>query len=185
MQITTERKPLEQVEADALIVPVFEGGKESRFGAESLAASGEVTGKPLELTLIHNPPGVKAKRVVLGGVGKAEKYDPALLRRMTGAAVRMLKSKSVKRVAILLDGEYAGADFAEAAVEGVLLGNFDPDRHQTSEKKSLDALAIVGPGALDDAIQRGRITAEAQNFARELANEPANRMTPLRSPMRP
>src|SRR5262245_34541809 len=102
MQITTEQKPLEQVETEALIVPVFEGGKESRFGAESLAASGELTGKALELTLLHNPAGVAAKRVLLAGAGKPEKYDAATLRRLIGAAVRHLKSKSVKRVAIAL-----------------------------------------------------------------------------------
>src|SRR5262245_37170963 len=127
MQITTEQKPLEQVETEALIVPVFEGGKESRFGAEALAASGELTGKPLELTLVHNPAGVAAKRVVLAGVGKAEKYDATILRRAMGAAVRMLKSKSIKRAAIALDADHAGGEFAEAAVEGALLGNFDPD----------------------------------------------------------
>ena len=36
MQITLEHKPLEQIEAGALIVPVFEGQKEARFGAGSL-----------------------------------------------------------------------------------------------------------------------------------------------------
>src|SRR5262249_22754625 len=110
MQISTERKPLEQVETDALIVPVFEGGKESRFGAEGLAASGELTGKALELTLVHNPPGAVAKRIVFAGSGKADKYDAATLRRVIGATVRMLKAKSVKRIAIALDAEHAGPE---------------------------------------------------------------------------
>ena len=179
MQITTERRPVEQVEAEALIIPIFEGAKETRFGAEALVSSGEVTGKALELTLVHNPPGLAAKRVVLAGAGKVEQYNPAVLRRAVGAAVRFLKSKSIKRIAIGLDAAHATAEYAEAAVEGALLGNFEPDRHQTSEKKSLEAIAIVAPSALDGAVDRGRIIAEAQNFARNLANEPANRMTPL------
>ena len=178
MEITTERKPLDQVATEALVVPIVEGGKESRFGAEALIATGEVTGKLLELTLVHNPPGVAAKRVVLAGVGKAEKYDPAVLRRIVSAAVRMLKGKSVKRIAIALDADHAGAEFAAAAVEGALLGNFDPDRHQTGDKKSLEAVAVVTAGPVEDAVNRGRILGEAQNFTRELANEPSNRMTP-------
>src|SRR6202034_3607105 len=32
----------------------------------------------------------------------------------------------------------------------------------------------------EQAVQRGRILGEAQNFTRDLVNEPANKMTPLR-----
>ena len=48
MKTTTEERPLAHVEADALIVPVFEGKKEERFGAGDLFDNGEVTGTPLE-----------------------------------------------------------------------------------------------------------------------------------------
>ena len=54
MQIILERKLPEQIEADALIVPVFEGQKDARFGAGELFDSGEITGKPLEMTLLHH-----------------------------------------------------------------------------------------------------------------------------------
>jgi leucyl aminopeptidase len=181
MQITIERKPLDQVEADALIVPVFEGRKDARFGAEDLFASGEIAGKPLELTLLHHPPGVRATRVLLAGAGKAEKFDAAGARRLAGAAVRHLKAKSVKKVAFVLDPEFAGDDFASAAVEGAVLGNFEPDRHKTGDdKKSIDSFIVAGdtPG-LEAAVGRGTILAEAQNFTRDLVNEPANLLTPL------
>ena len=95
MRITIERQPLEQIETGALIVLVFEGRKETRFGAGDLTAAGEVAGKSLELTLLHRPPGVAATRVLLAGAGKVEKFDPAELRKVAGAAVRHLKSKSV------------------------------------------------------------------------------------------
>ena len=38
--------------------------------------------------------------------------------------------------------------------------------------------AAGGAAELDDAVARGRILAEAQNFTRGLVNEPANRLTP-------
>ena len=180
MQITIERKALEQLEADALIVPVFEGRKDARFGAEDLFTSGEVSGKALELTVVHHAPGVRATRVLLAGAGKPDKFDPAGLRRLAAAGVRHLKSKSVKKVTFVLDAEFAGDDFASAAVEGAILGNFEPDRHKTGDdKKSLDTFTVAGdtPG-LDAAVQRGRILAESQNFTRELVNEPANLLTP-------
>jgi leucyl aminopeptidase len=183
MQITVERKSLDQVEADALVVLVFEGRTEGRFGAANLVASGEITGKALEFTLVHQAPGIAAKRVLFAGVGKADKFDAAVLRKVAGAAVRYLKAKSVKKVALVLDGEHRSAEFAGAGVEGAILGNFEPNRYQTSnEKKALDAFSIVPEDAstvIDHGVERGRIIAEAQNFARALVNEPANRLTPL------
>jgi leucyl aminopeptidase len=183
MRITIERQPLEQIETGALIVLVFEGRKEARFGAGDLADAGEVAGKSLELTLLHRPPGVAATRVLLAGAGKLEKFDPAELRRVAGAAVRHLMSKSVKTIALALDAEHADGEYAAAAVEGAILGEFEPDRYKTddNEKKSVEAFAVVAPGGaaeLDNAAARGRILAEAQNFTRGLVNEPANRLTP-------
>jgi leucyl aminopeptidase len=179
MQITIERKPAEQVQADALIVPVFEGKKEERFGAADLFDSGEVTGKAQELTLLHHVPGVTATRVLLAGVGKPEKFDSAELRRTVGAAVRHLKSKSVKQIAFAVDSAWSGPDHVAAAVEGAVLGEYEPDRYKTADdKKSVAGFAVVGTGDFENDVARGRIIAEAQNFARDLVNEPANRLPP-------
>src|ERR1035437_1245963 len=181
MQITVERKPAGQVEAVALIVPVFEGRRDARFGAADLFDSGEVAGKSLELTLLHHAPGVRATRVLLAGGGKPEKFDAAEMRRLSGTAVRFLKAKSIRTVAIALDPEFAGDEFASAAIEGAILGDFEPDRYKTGDdKKSIDGFALAAdkPG-LDGAAQRGRILGEAQNFTRDLVNQPANRLTPL------
>jgi leucyl aminopeptidase len=172
------------VETDALIVPVFEGVREERFGAGELIDAGEVTGKYLELTLMHHAPGVAARRVLLAGAGKAEKFDSAQLRRLSGAAVRLLKSKSVGKIALALDPAQANAGNLSAAVEGAILGVFEPDRHKTDDdKKSVESFTVAvegGAPGLAAAADRGRILAEAQNFARELVNEPANLLTPLR-----
>jgi leucyl aminopeptidase len=182
MQIATEYKPLEQVETGALIVPVFEGQKEARFGAGPLAESGEVSGKPLEFTLLHNPAKMAAKRLLLAGGGKPEKFDSTEMRKLVAAAVRHLKGKSVTSAAIAIEGPYAGDDFVAAAVEGAILGNYEPDRYKTgNDKKSLESFTVAGNSdTLDAAAARGRILAEAQNFTRDMVNEPANRMTPLK-----
>ena len=180
MQITLEHKPLEQIEAGALIVPVFEGQKEARFGAESL--DGEITGKALDLTLLHNPPDMAARRVLLAGAGKREKLDAAELRKLVGAAVRHLKAKSVKRIALALEGALSTPEYAAAAVEGAILGEFEPDRYKTADdKKTVEAFAIAAPGdaaGLEEAVAHARAIAEAQNFTRALVNEPANKLTP-------
>ena len=161
-----------------IFVPVMEGAKESRFGAAELCESGEVAGKPLEFTLLHNVPGITAKRVLLAGGGKTEKFDPAEMRKLTGAAVRFLKPKGVKRIAIVVEGAFNGDDFAAAAVEGAILGDYEPDRYKGGDKKSLESVVIVG--GKEAAAKRGQILADSQNFARALANEPANLLTPLK-----
>ena len=181
MRISIERKPLEQAAADAVVAPVFEGRREPRFGAGDLMDAGEIAGKPLEMTLLHHMHGVSSPRVLLVGAGKPEKFDPAEMRKLAGAAVRRLKSIGVKNIVLELGAEHASGDFAGAAVEGAILGGFEPDRYKTSDdKKSVDSFAVAVPeGAnLDDAVERGRILAEAQNYARELVNEPANLLTP-------
>src|SRR5689334_21486279 len=112
MQIYVDRRPADRVEADALIVPVFEGRKEDRFGSSELFEAGEVTGKVGELTLIHNPKGAAAKRVLLVGAGKSDKYDPNIARRIAGICTRFLKQKSVKRAAFCVEN---GENYAISA----------------------------------------------------------------------
>jgi leucyl aminopeptidase len=96
-----------------------------------------------------------------------------------------LKAKSVKKIAFALEGSRATAENVAAAVEGAILGDFDPDRYKTKEdeKKSVSAFAVAapaGPPELDAAANRGRILAEAQNFTRVLVNEPANKLPPTK-----
>jgi leucyl aminopeptidase len=97
--------------------------------------------------------------------------------------VRTLKQRGVKHLAWVLGSGHTSSD-AEAAVEGAVLGNFEPDLYKTSTKESkslesFDLVAAANGEELELAVERGRILAEAQNFTRDLANEPANRLTPL------
>src|SRR5437762_5589397 len=100
---------VETVECDALIVVGFEGEKSERFGelTAELYESKEFSGKPLEFALLHRPAGLKARRLLLAGGGKHEKFTPATLRKTAGAALRHLKSKSSRDMAIVLDPAFA------------------------------------------------------------------------------
>src|ERR1017187_539101 len=184
MKITLELNPAEQIAAGALIVPVFEGEKESRFGAAQLVESGEVAGKAGEFTLVHGPAGAAAARVLLAGGGQPDRFDTAELRKLVAASVRFLKEKKVQSAAMLLEGNRTGGEYASAAVEGAILGDFEPDRHKTgNDKKTLASFTVVcptGAAELDAAVARGQVLAESQNFARGLANEPPNLLTPLK-----
>ena len=184
MRVTLERHPIEQIATDALILLVFQERREDRLGLSELFDTGEISGKRFEMTLLHNVPGVSARRVLAVGAGKPADLSPAGLRRCIGAAIRHLKSKSITEAALWLDTAQAEPDDVSAAVEGAILGDFETDRYKTDRKdikffeRFTVAVADGGP-RLDAAAERGRIIAEAQNFTRELANEPANRLTPM------
>lgn len=180
MEIRSEKTAAAGMETGALIVLEFEG-QPRRAGFEEFYDAGEITGKPGETTIIHRPTGYRAARVVLAGAGKPEKFQSADLRKLVGTTVRILKGKSVKNVALEIPAQFCTARFVSAAVEGALLGDFECDQLKSdrSGTKFLDSFTVLAEhDGLEAAAAEGRILGEAQNFARELANEPPNRLTP-------
>jgi leucyl aminopeptidase len=201
MKITISTAAPSQIETECLVVPVVDAA-ESKNGdkpkpspqlqtddkvitaaAADLIAAGEVTGKMLETTLLHKPAGLKAKRLLLIGGGKARSFSTSELRKLAGAALRNLKAKSLTSFAVVAPDLATGVpDAVKSIVEGAYVGSFEPNYYQSDrEDKPIEELVIAARGnarALNAAAERGRIIGEAQNFARDLANEPSNKMTP-------
>ncbi len=152
--------------------------------AAELLASGEVSGKPFEINLLHKPAGLKAKRLLLISGGLAKKFSSYDLRRIAGTAVRTLKGRGIRSFAFIAPPSIPAEEAVRAIVEGALVGNFDPDYYRSDRKdQKIDALTIVAGGnadhsALEKAAQEAQIIGESQNFTRDLVNEPSNRMTP-------
>jgi leucyl aminopeptidase len=146
-------------------------------------ASGEVTGKMLEVTLLHHPAKLKAKRVLLLGGGKAKTFSAFELRKLAGVAVRTLKGKGLRSFAFLAPaGNLKVEESAGAIVEGAFVGNFDSNTYQSDRKdQTIDSLTVVAKGdkaILQKALDEASIIGESQNFTRDLVNEPSNHMTP-------
>jgi leucyl aminopeptidase len=137
------------------------------------------------MTLVHAPRGVKSARLLLVGAGKREKFDSAVLRKIAGAALRYLKSRGAKQFAFVLRENEAVETAAQAVAEGALTANFESDKYKTDKKdaKSVDSIAVTGfpesdRAAAEKGLGRGRVIADSQNFARDLINEPSNKLTP-------
>jgi leucyl aminopeptidase len=135
--------------------------------------------------LVHAPRGLKAERLLLVGAGKRDKFDTATLRKIAGAALRYLKSRSVKQFAFVLRENESVESAAQAVAEGSLTANFEPDKYKTDKKdaKSVDSMILTGfpdqdRAAAEKGLAHGRVIAESQNFARDLINEPSNKLTP-------
>ncbi len=182
-QNAKEQSPTGQGEKHEPAPAVATSDAAVRDAAKELISSGEVTGKIFETTLLHRPAGLKAKRLLLLGGGKAKTFSASNLRKLAGAAVRTLKAKSLRSFAFALpEASIADTDAVRAIVEGALIGDFEPDYYKSDRKnEKIDSLTIVTQAdakALQSAIDAGRIVAESQNFTRDLVNEPSNRMTP-------
>jgi leucyl aminopeptidase len=153
-----------------------------RDAAREVIASGEVTGKVFETTLIHHPQRLKAKRLLLLGGGKAKNFTSSELRKLAGTATRSLKPKALRSFAFTAPENIPAEEAAKAIVEGAFVGNFDPDYYKSDRKdQKIESVTVVArgdQGKLQRAIEEARIIGESQNFTRDLVNEPSNRMTP-------
>jgi leucyl aminopeptidase len=196
MEISLRTENPAALETGALITYLFEtnnriSGALSEWNVltggllERLAEGGELTGKAFEMTLLHRPAGFKAERLLLVGAGKPEKFHIFDLRKLAAAALRYLKSRSVKRMVFWVGERERSAVAAQAVTEGFLYGNFEVDAYKTEKQnqKSVEAAGVAGwdssaRGEAEKGIAAGLAIGEAQNFARSLINEPSNKLTP-------
>jgi leucyl aminopeptidase len=183
MEIKLAGPEIVAAEIDALVVLEFEGRKTSSFAGPlaALFESGEITGRPLELTLVHGVEGFAARRVLIAGAGKPEKFDAALLRKIASASVRLLKGKGLKTAALMLDADLGTAANISAAATGLLTGAWEPDVHKTEKKeseKSIGSFSIAVTEGIPEALEYGVIIGEALNLSRDIAVEPPNLLTP-------
>src|SRR5690348_10297210 len=150
-----------EVTADCLVAVVLDRGEKDKTeayvatsdksvqeAAAEVIASGEVTGKSLESTLLHHPAKLNAKRLLLLGGGKANKFSSSDLRKLAGVAVRSLKSKSLRSFAFVVPDKTIAPDEAvKTIVEGAFIGNFDSDTYKSDRKdQSIDAVTIIASG---------------------------------------
>jgi leucyl aminopeptidase len=203
-----------EVETECLVVVVVDAGEKDKNQprlltsndaiqkvAADLLHTGEVAGKIFETVMLYQPQGLKAKRLLLVGGGKQKNFSSYELRKVAGTAVRFLKPKQIRSLAIVAPETWSGGadsaaqstmvferggmpDAVKSIVEGAFVADFDPDTYKSDRKdQSMKELTVVAPekadqAAVQRAFEQGRIIGESQNFTRELVNEPGNRMTP-------
>jgi leucyl aminopeptidase len=195
MEVKGSTQSFDKVDVQALAVPVFKDEKADNGFLKSLdtAVGGlirnvikaeEFAGKEGETAYFLVDGALKARRLLLIGCGDREAYKAAQLTQMGGSAVRFLRSKNVKTIAIVPRSDSDSEKAAQTVGVGSIMGLFEPDKYRTKEKeeRQLERIVIVIEGADKNALQtgaeRGRIIGEAINFTRDLANEPGGFLTP-------
>jgi leucyl aminopeptidase len=187
-------------EADAVVVNLFEGVTSPGGGTgavddamagaiSSLIAAGDIRGKAGELTLVHSFGKLPSPRVVVAGLGKRQDFGLDRVRSVAGDVARFLRRNRIRKAATIAHGAgFAGLPAeacAQAIAEGTVMGLYRFQRHKKADEDEteLESLTIVEPdyaklSSLEKGLQRGIILAEAANLCRDMANEPANYLTP-------
>src|SRR5690242_3586186 len=193
MQLYLDTSAVDKISADALAVICFEAPEKGEAEPdpeialqngwlEEIRDTKEFSGKLYEIAILHRPQRIAAKRLVVIGGGKREKFSTVEVRRAAGVLVRTLKAKGVRTIALLLPNP---GEYITAVAEGAMLGGWEASKYKSDPKKDeqqIDSFTIAAPDAdpagLRELLERGRIVAEAQNLTRDLVNEPANKLTP-------
>lgn len=200
MEVRVESGDIAAYPSKAIVVNLFQGVKEpggatgavdrALDGAISrLIEDGEVQGKHGELTLIHTLGRLSSPRVLVVGLGKPEEFTLDRVRDLAANSARYLRRLRVDSFATITHGAgVAGLEpeaCAQAIAEGIVLGLYAFQRHKKpdeDQREVQEAVLVEFDAARVDGfrrvVEKGRILAEAANFARDLANEPANHMTP-------
>src|ERR1051325_5038827 len=179
MQVEANRRPIEELDVQALAVAVYKDEKPSQDFlkkldelsgglVQSAIEAEEFSGKEGETAYFHlvGNDKLKFRRLLLVGVGEEKEYKSPQLSQMAGTAVRSLRSKNVKTIAVVPRVSGNDEETARRVVEGAYIALFDPDKYRTvdKEQKTVDRLIVVveggDQGALDRGVNAGRIVGE-------------------------
>jgi leucyl aminopeptidase len=175
--VSARRGSPEETSADTRVVGLFEDGRLDDPALQGLVDLGEAKPGLKKVAVTHEEaPGGGQRRVLIAGLGKREEFD-AEKARVAAAAVAA-RAGDLGTVSLSWD---APAAHAAPIVEGTLLRLYRFDRFKTQNKDEpdgIESLELAGDSVDEGEVERARVTAVAQNRARDLQNLPANVATP-------
>ncbi|MBF0609954.1 MAG: leucyl aminopeptidase [Magnetococcales bacterium] len=197
----SSHQPIEW-QGDAVAVGIYDGGVAQKALAqlgerlvalvEQALKGGWFKGKSDEILLLPVPADapLQVGRIVLVGLGKPEKITAESLRSLAGRMVDVCNRSNITSLLMLpaLEKfkEVKGVDILEAMAEGVWLADYRFD-HYRSDKSELTQriLNLVVLPVRDKISQQAatvldhtRRVVNGVYLTRDVANQPANRMTP-------
>ena len=163
------------VEADILVINMFEGGKTSSDLVNKYAIEeDDFKGKFGETYLLQTYGKEIYRKVLVLGLGKKEEFNSNKLRVAVAKAVKKAKQMEAKKVAFALEG--IDFDYSEQFTMGALIADYSFDKYKTDGIK--DGVKEVFVQADSEVVKKAETVAAAMKFARNLSNEPAQFATP-------
>jgi len=151
-------------------------------GLGRLAESRELHGRREHVVLLHVD-GQPADRIAAVGAGPADALDADAIRAAAGAVARTVRDFA-GTIAWQLDASLPLPllEQARAAVDGVVLGAYDPGLWKRKEESERALARLVlwtdEPETLSEAARRAALIAAWTNRSRDLSNTPPNELTP-------
>lgn len=178
MDYLIKSEKIEEIESDAVILGYFEENDEREILKQSndIFELGDFKGKYKQKLILYNLEGIKAKRVLLVGLGKKDELTSDKVRVMASLGSKHLRGLGVKKIVV-----EALNDDAQATAEGVILGQYRFDELKTvnlDKLKTLDTVIFTSSEDMKGSFEYGINVAKAQNHARRLAELPSNYATP-------
>lgn len=198
MNIKVLNKNILDFAGDLVVANLFQGVKKpggvtgaldtTMGGAISrVIESGEITGKLGETAVIHTLGRIRAKKILVVGLGPATGFGPVEVRKAAGAAGLIAKRLRIKTVATFAFGAgIAGIDpetAGRATTEGFALALYEFAAYKRPPLPPIEELFVYEKDrnkftAVSAGVRLGAELARAQNQSRDLSSEPANRLTP-------
>jgi leucyl aminopeptidase len=197
MNVTVSSTSVTSVDVDWLVAAVPEGQEwpsslialdNALVGQLSrLREAGDLTGKLAEVLTIPDTPTLKARRVLLVGIGAVSELDVARWEKAAMTATRQISSKPNVRVAVVVPESAARITvdrLVEVLATALVVGSQGQDFYKAERTRHPFASAeiVLPPEAQIEAArlagERGRILGEAVNLARELINRPPQEIYP-------
>jgi leucyl aminopeptidase len=203
MKIIVKNVDALSIEAEAIVVPIFQGIKKPELALAKIdVAMGKkiselikdkvISGKKSEVVAIYSLGKLKADVVVVAGLGKKADFEYNNMRNCAGNVVRKLVQLKCKK-AVLVDNleiplKFGRDSLYQAFAEGLVLGCYKYTKLKTAKKqKDFEVKDVVMAGnglkkveEIQLKVEKGVILGESTNVARDLANTPANLLTPTK-----
>ena len=199
IDVRAAKADIAKLKADVAAVGIFSDAKNTAFlgrldakldGAIArLKKIGDFKGTAGSSIFIYTRGKIAAERLLLIGLGEKQKATVDTIRQAAAKAAFEAVSVKAKTLAVFRHNEFAKIDLeklGQAIAEGIHFGGYRYDEFVTQQENGrsgiLSAVVVDDSPAnvkkLGNGIKVGQIIGRAQNFARTLANRPANVLYP-------
>jgi leucyl aminopeptidase len=179
IEVTVRQGEPGETRADTRVCGLFDGGSLTDPELQRLVDAGEARGTLKRVCVTHEDTGDGGRRrVIIAGLGRQDEFSAEKARIAAAAAATRAKelgAESLSWAAPQGDGAATGI------VQGTLLALYDFDRFKSRDESDdagagIRSLEVVGGD--EEEVSFARVTAGAQNAARDLQNLPSNVCTP-------
>jgi leucyl aminopeptidase len=198
VEVKANAAPIAESEADTLLIYMLEGENEFEPAAQTidqalngalreLVDNGDFSGKTGQVAVLYPRGALKAKRVIVVGLGKKEDLKPDSIRRAAAIGIKRARELKGRQVATALEvSAIPVTEVAQALAEGSMLGayRYQGQKSGNGQEELPETLEILATseerlGEIQHGMQTGTAFATGAITTRDLANLPPNICTPI------